>query len=84
MSARRFLGTLLVGATVFTAIHTTVNTQEEQHAERIPACKYEDGSTQKVCMWDGRKQGNGHGDVVINVDYGAYSYNLNKEQMEAY
>jgi hypothetical protein len=34
----------------------------------LPACRYEDGSTQRACYWDGRTMGNRKGDsyVIMN------------------
>lgn len=29
--------------------------------QSAPPCKYEDGSSQRVCVWDARHMGNGHG-----------------------
>lgn len=40
----------------------------------LPACELEDGSTQKLCVWDGRKQGNGVGAIVVNLDKGKISF----------
>lgn len=40
----------------------------------LPPCELEDGSTQDVCLWDGRKQGNGVGAVVINISKGKISF----------
>ncbi len=40
----------------------------------LPACECEDGSTQNVCVWDGRKQGNGVGAIVVNLDKGKISF----------
>lgn len=31
----------------------------------VPPCEYEDGSSQKVCIWDGQHMGNGIGRSVI-------------------
>lgn len=33
-----------------------------------PACTYEDGSSQKICVWDARHEGNGqgHSGLIIN------------------
>lgn len=31
----------------------------------LPACEYEDGSSQRVCVWDARHMGNGIGRSVI-------------------
>lgn len=34
----------------------------------IPPCTHEDGSGQPgMCLWDGRKKGNGKGDVIVLV-----------------
>lgn len=34
----------------------------------IPPCTWEDGSGQPgMCLWDGRKRGNGKGDVVVLI-----------------
>lgn len=37
-------------------------------ATGAPACEYEDGSSQKVCIWDAKHQGNGEGNsgIIIN------------------
>lgn len=40
----------------------------------LPVCALEDGSTQSVCVWDGRKQGNGVGAIVVNLDHGRFSF----------
>lgn len=40
----------------------------------LPPCALEDGSTQKVCVWDGRKQGNKVGAIVVNIDKGKISF----------
>lgn len=40
----------------------------------LAPCELEDGSTQDVCVWDGRKQGNGVGAIVVNLDYGSLSF----------
>lgn len=40
----------------------------------LPPCTLEDGSEQSVCIWDGRKQGNGIGAIVINIDHGSISF----------
>lgn len=40
----------------------------------LPACKLEDGSTQKVCVWNGRTQGNKVGPVVVNIDHGRIAF----------
>lgn len=34
-------------------------------AAGAPACEYEDGSSQKVCVWDARHMGNGVGTSAI-------------------
>jgi len=40
----------------------------------LPPCELEDGSSQKLCVWDGRKQGNGVGAIVVNLDHGKISF----------
>lgn len=40
----------------------------------VPECRYEDGSTQDVCVWD-----DGSGDTVINLDHGRYWITLDGE-----
>jgi hypothetical protein len=37
-------------------------------SEPMPACTYEDGSGQALCMWDASEQGNGMGTDVIAGD----------------
>jgi len=34
-------------------------------AAGAPACEYEDGSSQKYCVWDARHQGNGAGTSIL-------------------
>lgn len=36
----------------------------------LPACEYEDGSTQALCVWTGGA--NGEGQHYVSYDYGAY------------
>jgi hypothetical protein len=36
----------------------------------LPACEYEDGSSQAICVWDGRHQGNGEGSSVLIINGG--------------
>lgn len=45
----------------------------------IVECEHEDGSNQAVCIHD-----DGTGDPIVNVDFGAYSYNLRTLEMKAY
>jgi hypothetical protein len=40
----------------------------------LPPCELEDGSTQSVCVWDGRKQGNKVGAIVVNIDHGKIAF----------
>lgn len=35
-----------------------------------PACEYEDGSSQKVCVWNAKEQGNGKGDSLVIINGG--------------
>ena len=39
-------------------------------ATGAPACEYEDGSSQKVCIWDAKHQGNGEGKSGIIIKGG--------------
>lgn len=45
----------------------------------IAECEHEDGSNQAVCIHD-----DGTGDPIVNVDFGAYTYNLKTLEMKAY
>lgn len=36
----------------------------------VPACEYEDGSSQAICGWDAGSAGNGVGESFISLDYG--------------
>ena len=36
----------------------------------LPACEYEDGSSQPACVWDATEEGNGIGRSLINLQYG--------------
>lgn len=40
----------------------------------LPPCALEDGSTQDMCVWDGRVQGNGTGAIVVNLAMGKFSF----------
>lgn len=37
-------------------------------ATGAPACEYEDGSSQRLCVWDAKHQGNGQGrsSLILN------------------
>jgi hypothetical protein len=39
-------------------------------ATGAPACEYEDGSSQKVCIWDAKHMGNGEGKSGIIIKGG--------------
>lgn len=39
-----------------------------------PECKYEDGSTQSVCVWEG------NGKTVVNIDHGRFWLTLDGER----
>lgn len=45
-------------------------TQTAVTAPALPACEYEDGSTQRSCYWDAQRQGNGKGWSMIHMNYG--------------
>jgi hypothetical protein len=36
----------------------------------LPACKYEDGSGQKACVWDAKHMGNGSGRSGVHISFG--------------
>ncbi len=40
----------------------------------LPYCELEDGSTQILCVWDGKKQGNKTGAIVVNLAHGRISF----------
>lgn len=40
--------------------------------QSVPACEFEDGSTQQTCYWDGHSRGNGIGRSYVSYDYGSY------------
>lgn len=80
MNTTRVVKALAVAVAVPTLFFAGQSTASESNPS-IPACEYEDGSTQQVCVWDGRNQGNKTGDVIVNVDWGNWSYNLSDNGM---
>jgi hypothetical protein len=54
LCATALLATLVTGPSA---------TAHENH--RIEPCEYEDGSSQRVCVWDARHMGNGEGSSYI-------------------
>jgi hypothetical protein len=37
----------------------------------VPLCEYEDGSSQRICVWDARHQGNGVGSSALIINGGS-------------
>lgn len=62
----------------------TVTVNMHNRTAKLPLCKHEDGSTQQVCVWVGKRQGNRKGDTIVNLDWGNYSYNLSDNGMTDY
>jgi hypothetical protein len=63
---RVLVAALLTGAAV-AGVQGTVG------ADSLPACKYEDGSGQRACVWDGRHMGNGAGRSYV-IRFGNVTY----------
>ncbi len=49
--------------------HKTQDVQPD-HRPTVVACAWEDGSGQKVCVWDAKHQGNGSGQSLLIVNGG--------------
>lgn len=81
---RAFTAFAAITLAAATAVGVSAGSSASEAKPLIPACEYEDGSTQQICVWDGRTQGNGRGDVIVNVDWGNWSYNTGENAMTDY
>jgi hypothetical protein len=74
MIATRTLGAwagitaVTLGTVIGVQAQTSTATPAHKGTKGLPACRYEDGSTQRACYWDGRTMGNRKGDsyVIMN------------------
>lgn len=60
----------LATATLLAVPFTSPTAEAAPRDKAVPLCIHEDGSTQLICVWHARKQGNGRGRSVLNIDYG--------------
>lgn len=67
---RTFIAAVLLGILALAAPSSADDPQVAMERENVPShdlCNFEDGSGQRLCIWDAEAEGNGVGDSFIAI-----------------